>query len=140
MPNVLDVQMLELAVRKSNRLHSRHLNGLAKSITSYLRPGAHWLRTKEAGQALMNPKLGLGGSYEVFERRPLPVELVDYAAQDVALLANLEAMLVCRVGRQVGGQLTWDMRVRNASMRRVAESKGPFDTRDGRYRAISPEI
>jgi exonuclease 3'-5' domain-containing protein 1 len=139
MSNVLDVQLTELAVRKSNRLHSRHLNGLAKSITTYLRPPPHFLATKEAGQALMNPKLGLGGSYEVFERRPLRRELVEYAAQDVALLANLEATLRWRVGRQVGGQLTWDMRVRNASMRRVGESKGRFD-RDGPHRALSPQI
>ncbi|TEB27995.1 hypothetical protein FA13DRAFT_825377 [Coprinellus micaceus] len=139
MSNVLDVQLTELAVRKSNRLHSRHLNGLAKSITTYLRPPPHFLATKEAGQALMNPKLGLGGSYEVFERRPLRRELVEYAAQDVALLANLEATLRWRVGRQVGGQLTWDMRVMNASMRRVGESKGRFD-RDGPHRALSPQI
>ena len=77
------------------------------------------------------------GGYDVFERRPLPLELVEYAAQDVVLLASLEAELECRVRQRIGAQ--WGMRVIIASMLRVAESKDRFDP-DGPHRAFSPWI
>ncbi|KAJ3544667.1 hypothetical protein NMY22_g2702 [Coprinellus aureogranulatus] len=138
MQNVLDVQITELAVRKSNRQFHRHLNGLAKAISSYLHPGPEWMRVKERGQMLMNPQ-HIGGSYEAFEQRLLPRSLVEYAAQDVALLADLKETLTRRIGRQVRGRESWGRRVGVASALRVEESKGGYEP-DGPHRALSPQI
>jgi len=89
--NAYDLQVLEVAVRRSSRLQVKLVSGLAKTIDRYLSPPLEWQRVKEAGSKLFRPDLG--GSYEVFEERPLDPRLAQYAAQDVSLLFQLEATL-----------------------------------------------
>ncbi|KAJ3507923.1 hypothetical protein NMY22_g16783 [Coprinellus aureogranulatus] len=102
MTNVFDIQLLELAVRKSNRQYSKRLTGLAKAIPLYL-PSYYglpeWIRIKDAGQKLIIPEQGV--DREVFEQRPLPEVLVRYAAQDVQLLARLGEVLRSRLGIRI---------------------------------------
>ncbi|KAF5330245.1 hypothetical protein D9611_010584 [Ephemerocybe angulata] len=138
MQNVVDVQLVELAVRMSNGQSTKFLHGLAKSITFYLFPGPEWARVKDAGVALFVPEKG--GSVEAFELRPLHPALMAYAAQDVALLSRLEVRLVARMGRSGRGVETWDQRIKRASEGRLEEAKSSYYEPDGRHRALSPLI
>ena len=133
--NAYDLQVLEVAVRRSSRIHVKLVSGLAKTIDRYLSPPLEWQRVKEAGSKLFRPDLG--GSYEVFEERPLDPRLAQYAAQDVSLLFQLEATLE----RQIGcWGINWIGRVVAASARRVAESKSVNYSGHGMHRANAPVI
>jgi exonuclease 3'-5' domain-containing protein 1 len=139
MNNVCDIQIVELAVRNSNsRTQAPFLNGLARCITDYLRPGVQWTQVKERGVALFSPSQG--GSYEIFEQRPLHPALVEYSAQDVALLAALEANLMLRFGRFAANRFSWGYRIQVASEQRLLEAQSPFYDEDGRHRALAPVI
>ncbi|KIM35661.1 hypothetical protein M413DRAFT_79160 [Hebeloma cylindrosporum] len=133
--NAYDLQVLEVAVRRSSRMHVKLVSGLAKTIDRYLSPPLEWQRVKEAGSKLFRPDLG--GSYEVFEERPLDPRLAQYAAQDVSLLFQLEATLERQIGHW---GVNWIGRVVTASARRVAESKGTNYSGHGMHRAKAPEI
>ncbi|KAI9816125.1 MAG: hypothetical protein M1832_005132 [Thelocarpon impressellum] len=85
---VVDVQLLELAARKSNK---RCVNGLAKCIE---RDGTMAQGDKEAfkaikdcGKELFDPQRG--GSYEVFNARPLPETVRAYCVQEKVREATL---------------------------------------------------
>ncbi|RMZ30118.1 hypothetical protein D0859_05785 [Hortaea werneckii] len=84
----IDVQLLELA----SRTGPKHVvRGLAACIEQeqVLTEAAtrEWKQIKEEGAKLFNPKLG--GSYEVFNFRPLPQTLLDYCVGDVQYLPAL---------------------------------------------------
>ncbi|EAU89694.2 hypothetical protein CC1G_10721 [Coprinopsis cinerea okayama7 len=126
-------KILELAVRHSNKRPTRNLNGLARSIESYLSPSPQWKQVKDAGIKLFSPP---HGSYEVFEQRPLDERIMVYCAQDVTLLGVLEVVLRRWLGRFGSG---WDQRVVRASEARLEEAKGSV-LLVGRERAVSPQI
>ena len=133
--NAYDLQVLEVAVRRSSRIHVKLVSGLAKTIDRYLNPPLEWQHIKEVGSKLFRPDLG--GSYTAFERRPLDPRLAQYAAQDVSLLFQLQATLE----RQIGyWGVNWIGRVVTASARRVAESKSAIYSGKGMHRAKAPEI
>ncbi|KAJ6551233.1 ribonuclease H-like domain-containing protein [Mycena capillaripes] len=121
--NVYDLQLLEVAVRRSSKPGSnpQFVVGLVSSLETYVAPGKsvavmrNWVRVKEAGLRLFAPERG--GRYEVFKARPLAPALVKYCAQDVALLHELEASLHERIG-PVGRN--WEQRVCTESAKRVA--------------------
>jgi exonuclease 3'-5' domain-containing protein 1 len=133
--NTYDLQLLEVAVRRSSGMPVRLVTGLAKTIETYLSPPLEWQRVKEVGSRLFRPELG--GSYEVFEKRPLDPRILQYAAQDVLLLFQLETTLESRIGRW---GVNWIGRVVFASTRRVAESKSTFYDGKGRHRAQAPDF
>ena len=85
---VVDVQLMEVAARQFSK---RFLNGLAKCIEkdAQLQGEAlkQWQDTKEKGLSLFLSDRG--GSYEVFNKRPLPEDIVAYCAQDVLYLPLL---------------------------------------------------
>ena len=122
-------------MRRSSGIHVRLISGLAKTIERYLSPPLEWRLVKETGSRLFRPDLG--GSYEVFEKRPLDPRLIQYAAQDVSLLFQLEATLENLIGR-VG--VNWTGRVAAASARRVAESKQAIYVGKGPQRIQAPSI
>jgi exonuclease 3'-5' domain-containing protein 1 len=86
--NVYDLQVLELVWRRMRGERTRYLCGLAQSMSRLGLATPSWKRVKETGVALFAPEKG--GSYEIFERRPLDARIVYYCAQDIALLPNLE--------------------------------------------------
>lgn len=131
--NSYDLQLLEVAVRRSKGLRVRLVSGLAKTIEVYISPPPEWQRVKDAGARLFRPDLG--GSYEVFEQRPLDRRLVQYSAQDVSLLFQLQATLERKIG-SVGDR--WIERVAVASANRVAESKSAYYSGKGMHRAEAP--
>lgn len=85
---VHDLQLMELASRQYGK---RCLNGLGRCIEhdaglSWADQRA-WKKTKDAGVQLFSPQKG--GSYAVFDVRPLPAELEAYCAQDVTFMPAL---------------------------------------------------
>jgi exonuclease 3'-5' domain-containing protein 1 len=86
--NVYDLQVLELVWRRMRGERTKYLCGLSKSMTRLGLATPSWKMVKETGVALFAPEKG--GSYEIFERRPLDTRIVYYCAQDVVLLLSLE--------------------------------------------------
>ncbi len=85
---IWDLQLMELASRSSQK---KCVNGLARCIErdSRLRyeDKAEWQRVKEKGHGLFDPNRG--GSYAVFDQRPLSSEIEHYCTQDVAFMPHL---------------------------------------------------
>ncbi|RAK83046.1 hypothetical protein BO79DRAFT_233655 [Aspergillus costaricaensis CBS 115574] len=72
---VHDLQVMEVGTRAHP---GKYLAGSGK---------ASWSATKEIGKTLFSPQHG--GSFEVFELRPLPEAIVQYCVQNVLLLPEL---------------------------------------------------
>lgn len=130
--NVCDLQLLEVATRRSHNLRVKLVSGLRKAIDKYIQPPEEWLRVKNAGAALCFPDKG--GSYDVFEKRPLDPRILAYSAQDVACLFQLKDVLDAKMGR-FGND--WKARVAQASAARVREAYDPY-TGCGPHRALAP--
>ncbi|KAF9479765.1 hypothetical protein BDN70DRAFT_932292 [Pholiota conissans] len=135
--NVYDLQLLEVAVRRSHKIYAPVVTGLGKTLEQYIVPGppAEWAEVKEIVSALCYPSKG--GSYEILEQRPLDPRLIVYAAQDVALLSQLHGALEARIGRKGND---WKGRVARASAARVSEAFGPYAGRTGKHRILAPKI
>ncbi|KAJ7472401.1 ribonuclease H-like domain-containing protein [Mycena galericulata] len=138
--NVYDLQLLEVAVRSSKPGRPpRFVQGLIASLQEYVAPlksaavVRNWAVVKEAGLQLFAPERG--GRYEVFQARPLPPALVEYCAQDVALLHDLETALHRRLGA-LGRN--WAQRVAAESVVRVAVARQANYTLRGANKALVP--
>lgn len=85
---VEDIQLMELATRAFNR---RCVNGLSRCIENdVLMSGPEkraWMQAKDKGKLLFAPERG--GTYEVFNQRPLQEDIIQYCVQDVQLLPVL---------------------------------------------------
>lgn len=82
-----DLQLIELASRNFAKRH----NGLAKCIERdsaiSFEERKRWREVKEYGKRLFDPQQG--GTYAVFDRRPLSDEIREYCTQDVTLMPHL---------------------------------------------------
>lgn len=129
---VQDIQLMENAGRPSQR--RRYLNGLAKcieqdtSMTSAQR--SRWRLVKETGKKLFAPEKG--GSYQVWNERPLTQELAEYCVQDVLLLPELR--------NRYSGRLSeiWAQRVRAETLARVSKSQSVGYNGHGQHMALGP--
>ncbi|RDL36808.1 uncharacterized protein BP5553_06160 [Venustampulla echinocandica] len=90
---VEDVQLMESATRKTTASR-KFLSGLAKCVEknapNMLLSGsnlASWKQVKEKGERLF--KAEHGGSYEVFNQRPIPEDIISYCVCDVQYLPEL---------------------------------------------------
>jgi exonuclease 3'-5' domain-containing protein 1 len=86
---VEDVQLIESAIRTTTSSR-KYLNGLAKCIEQGVLYGSglmSWKLAKENGRRLF--KSELGGSYQVFEQRPIPNEIISYCVSNVQYLPKL---------------------------------------------------
>lgn len=85
---VQDLQLMELATRSFPR---RRVNGLARCIENDAPMTAaerqRWKATKQKGVDLFAPERG--GSYEVFNVRPLAEDIIQYCVEDVRLLPSV---------------------------------------------------
>ncbi|PPR07332.1 hypothetical protein CVT26_013648 [Gymnopilus dilepis] len=131
--NVYDLQLLEVAVRRASKHKVKYLSGLGKAIEASLCPPAHWKDIKQKGLELFQPERG--GSYEVFEKRPLDPVILAYCAQDVALLFRLEEVLEARLG---GASRVWKEKISRHSASRVAEAHSHEYAGKGQHRSIAP--
>lgn len=89
---VYDLQLAEVATRSDGwERNNRFVNGLAKSIKAdaglTYTERSRFESIKTAGQRLFAPEFG--GTYEVFNTRPMPDAIIDYCAGDVILLPRL---------------------------------------------------
>jgi exonuclease 3'-5' domain-containing protein 1 len=126
------LQLADVAGRRSKNIPTKFLNGLTRCIDLYVSPPSAWKEVKEAGNRLFSPEKG--GSYTIFEQRPLDHRILEYCAQDVALLFQLEAAMK----RTIVGK-GWEERILLGSANRVRESKSStYDGPTGRHRAIAP--
>ncbi|KAM0452879.1 hypothetical protein ACHAO4_005298 [Trichoderma viride] len=128
---ILDLQLMELATRN---VPGRYVSGLAKCIErdaplSYSER-RNWMQLKEKGQRLFRPEDG--GSYEVFNERPLQRDISLYCAQDVQILPRLWAHYRRKI------TVSWMQKVITVSEKRVEESQSPGYAPHGRHKALAP--
>jgi len=113
---VQDIQLMELATRYRAKTM---LGSLAKCIEydsgmSYAEKST-WLATKSAVHALYSPDRG--GSYEIFNERPMRPAMVMYCAQDVQCLPKLVEVYARKMSP------LWAKKVSEESERRLRESR-----------------
>ena len=89
-----------------------------------------WTAIKDRGAALFAPEKG--GSYAVFNARPLAPELMAYCANDVKLLPHLRAHYWAQLDPQS------QARVVTETERRVRQSQTPAYRPDGPHKALGP--
>ncbi|RGP78639.1 3 -5 exonuclease [Fusarium longipes] len=126
-----DLQLMELATRSFSR---RCVNGLSKCIDRDASLSAQeksdWARVKEAGLRLFAPDKG--GTYEVFNKRPLPDAIRLYCAQDVQILPRLWVQYNAKMGQ------IWRERMIAASKARAQSSQSASYNGEGRHMAMAP--
>jgi len=126
-----DLQLMELATRMGRK---RFVNGLAKCIEYDARmtvaESRLWKATKEEGVKLFAPEKG--GSYDVFNDRPLALVIMQYCVQDVEFLPKLWSVYNSKMSP------TWSRKVAIAVVDRVKESQSSGYQPHGRQKAIGP--
>ncbi|RYP03560.1 hypothetical protein DL764_005061 [Monosporascus ibericus] len=129
---VQDLQLMELATRTS--ADRRRVNGLSKCIERDAPLAAAerlaWEAAKKKGVRLFAPEHG--GSYRVFDERPLSEDIRLYCVQDVRFLPRLWSRYDTRLTP------LWRQRVRNAVAERVALSQSPGFNGKGKHMALAP--
>lgn len=132
---VEDVQLMESATRKTTPSR-RFLSGLARCIENHTSLAldwsklASWKLAKEHGARLFRPELG--GSYEVFNQRPIPGEIVSYCVGDVQYLPELRHRFWSSRSKP------WQDLIIEQSARRVAGSQRPDYQPNGPHKALAP--
>jgi exonuclease 3'-5' domain-containing protein 1 len=128
---IQDLQLMEVATRPFGR---RCVNGLAKCIEKEgglsLHESQEWKQCKDKGLRLFAPEHG--GSYKVFNERPLSKEILHYCAQDVHFLPRLWE----HYNRKLTP--TWRQRVTKATKARVVESQSNSYVAHGKHKALAP--
>ncbi|OJJ46792.1 hypothetical protein ASPZODRAFT_132945 [Penicilliopsis zonata CBS 506.65] len=112
---VRDIQLMENASRPTTK-RRKFLSGLSKCIegVTYGKKRDQWKLSKEKGESLWDPKKG--GSYNVFNTRPLPNEITSYCVGDVRYLSALYR-------KYYRDRNDWNCLIAEESQKRVAESQ-----------------
>lgn len=122
---------MEVASRPGSK---RLLNGLAKCIEKdaqlSLSEQNPWQMTKDRGHRLFDPKRG--GSYAVFDQRPLSPEMRNYCVQDVVHMPALLRHYKARLGD------AWLPKVQEETAARIALSRNSYFRGKGRHMAEAP--
>jgi exonuclease 3'-5' domain-containing protein 1 len=130
---VVDLQVMEFATRA---FRYKFLSGLSKCIDKDLSLSVsqrlECQQVKERGLKLFLPEKG--GSYEVFNERPLSTEIGLYCVQDVQWLPNLYDAY----SKKLTGRKALSAKVARATLDRVAESQSPLYVGHGKHKAIGP--
>ena len=126
-----DLQLMEVATRNYNR---RLLNGLAKCIDRDAplteQERENMLDVKAKGRKLFLPEQG--GSYEVFNQRPLPDSLKLYCVHDVQVLPRLYDHYDKKMSE------AWRQKVLDVSVERVTMSHRADYVTSGRFMVFAP--
>lgn len=132
-----DIQVMEFATRIhtiDNYKSSRYVFGLNRCIeedtdlTCFERES--WLRSKDEGRRLFAPEKG--GTYEVFNERPLSEAIRSYCVQDVQFLPKLWERYNAKMDAQRRAK------VEEATAKRIALSRAKTYMGKGRHMAIGP--
>lgn len=128
---VVDLQLMELATRNFPR---KYVQGLAKCIerdapitTLELRT---WKESKEKGLKLFDP--GRGGTYGIFNLRPLPNDVIEYCVQDVRFLPKLWLHYHRKMSPK------WKRRVATEATNRIRLSQTATYDAKGKWKALAP--
>jgi exonuclease 3'-5' domain-containing protein 1 len=128
---MLCLQVTDVAYRRSvRRLPVKFVVGLKKIMEQHLSLAGPLMETKEKGVALFAPERG--GSYEVWNARPLDPLLVEYAASDVLYFPQLVAKLWGPLNPKARG---W---VLTESEKRCNVGSDPAYQPNGREKSIAP--
>lgn len=130
---VVDIQLMEFVTRP---YPGRYLRGLSKCIQEQAglnwTQERQWQRVKDAGVKLFAPEKG--GTYEIFNARPLPKAVLDYCIQDVMLLPTL----LLNYARKLHKEQALDASLE--ALKRVKESQSPFYQSHGSHKTNGPII
>jgi exonuclease 3'-5' domain-containing protein 1 len=132
---VEDIQLMESAARKTTASR-KFLNGLNKCVEDMAASNtgrnqlAGWKLAKTKGEQMF--KAELGGSYDVFNLRPIPGDIISYCTGDVNYLPELRQRF------WVGRTNQWRDLVVDETKKRIAASQKPEYQPYGRHRAIAP--
>ena len=126
-----DIQLMELATRSKCGMY---LNGLTRCIErdaalSFTQKNT-WLAIKESGKKLFEPKLG--GSYAVFNQRPLGEGIQRYCIQDVLVLPTLWNVCSRKLSKP------WQTRVAAEACCRIDSSQSSSFNGKGKHMALVP--
>ena len=128
---VHDIQLLEVATRSwaKDRVVGlgqciRSAAGLATEVQQ------DWEAMKERGKALFAAEDG--GSYEVFNIRPMLQDIVDYCAQDVVYLPCLWNVYSQKISKR------WLKRVQEETVKRILMSQAESYEPHGEHKVLSP--
>jgi exonuclease 3'-5' domain-containing protein 1 len=119
-------------VRRSQGEDVKYLHGLGKSMRHFGLASASWTRIKDEGVSLFAPEKG--GSYDVFEKRPLDPRIVQYCMHDVAFMLELESVMRGRLARSMNN---WEAFIVRESAARVALSQTPSYNGNGPHMALA---
>lgn len=129
---IQDLQLMELATRSFPK---KRVNGLAKCIehdaTMTRAERLAWSVAKEKGKDLFAPERG--GSYEVFNVRPLATEIIQYCTQDVQFLPRLWRKYNVKLSRR------WAQRVEVEVLNRIRLSQSRNYNGKGQHMALAPK-
>ncbi|KAK8011758.1 hypothetical protein PG989_000018 [Apiospora arundinis] len=114
--NVEDIQLMEDATRSDGPSRDC-LHGLAKCLEIVLSSAEkkEWAKSKDAGKTLFCPESG--GSYAVFNKRPLSPEILAYCVGEVYYLPRLREKHWKKLSK------IWRKRVMEESKARVLQSQ-----------------
>jgi exonuclease 3'-5' domain-containing protein 1 len=126
-----DLQLMELGGRRGSK---RLIKGLAKAIDQDAQLSAAdskaWKEVKDAGRKLFAPELG--GSFEVFDQRPLSAEVLKYSVQDVLYMPALRKNYLDQLSP------VWKAKVEEEAAGRIALSQSATFNGKGRHMAEGP--
>lgn len=131
MAGVVDIQLLEIASRRA----AKHIVcGLAACIEQeQALPSlalSQWQSTKKEVVKMFDPKLG--GSYEIFNKRPLPQILVEYCIGDVQFSPILSTVYQSRLNNY------WSEEVLVETEKRLQDSRSPGYQPRGKQKIFGP--
>lgn len=116
---VLDLQLLELAIRTHKEESLRLLHGFSKTLERFMSIPIEWTKVKEAGSKLF--AIEKGGDGAIWDIRPLKAELLAYSAQDVAMSFELFDKMKKEI--PAGSWKHWEERIMKESAKRVKTSQ-----------------
>ncbi|KAL5335731.1 ribonuclease H-like domain-containing protein [Aspergillus crustosus] len=129
---IQDLQLMELATRTFSR---NRVNGLARCIQDDANmtwsERLKWRKTKERGVKLFAPEKG--GSYEVFNARPLSDDIIEYCVQDVRFLPKLWEVYDKKLTER------WRAKVQSEVLNRVLLSQASTYMGHGKHMALGPK-
>lgn len=128
---VEDVQLMESATRMTTSSR-KYLNDLAKCLEQGVLHGSDltsWKLAKEKGERSF--KAEFGGSYKIFEQRPIPTEIISYCVGNVQYLPQLWRRFRSNTDR-------WQDLVNKETKKRVEASQKPEYQPHGPDRTLAP--
>ncbi|MCJ1436892.1 hypothetical protein MMC27_006274 [Xylographa pallens] len=126
-----DIQLWEVATRFGSK---KLLHGLAKCIESDAQfsddAKQSWKAAKECGRTLFLPEHG--GSYEVFNVRPMRPDIIAYCVNDIAYLPILWAIYSRKISKE------WALRAQTETCNRLIDSRSILYDPHSENKALSP--